>query len=175
MYFFTLITSGALLGLPLPHQRLRVQAYVSLGSHGEYAQEQLTIYASGAPTFSEREERGGQGGMRAKDRRAKKGRLGGSKPEWGQRRKRQGRRRGGRGVGGESKRERERGRERWRERGKEAVLFVACQQLLETSFPSMCESYLAGMLGLYQVELGERGEVGSAQEEQTRIEEPVCG
>lgn len=30
------------------------------------------------------------------------------------------------------------------ERGKrEAVLFVACQQLLETSFPSMCESYLA--------------------------------
>lgn len=32
-----------------------MRAYVSLGSHGEYAQEQLTIYASGAPTFSERE------------------------------------------------------------------------------------------------------------------------
>lgn len=36
-------------------------------------------------------------------------------------------------------------------------MFVACQQLLETSFPSMCESYLAGMLGPYQVEPGEGG------------------
>lgn len=52
------------------------------------------------------------------------------------------------------------------------VLFVACQQLLETSFASMCESYLAGMLGLYQVRPGERG---VPQEARTRIEEPVCG
>lgn len=47
-----------------------MEAYVSLGSHGGYAQEQLTIYASGAPTFSEREsgekrgEMGGEGEMR---------------------------------------------------------------------------------------------------------------
>ena len=36
---------------------------MSLGSHGEYAQEQLTIYASGAPTFSESERERGGGGM----------------------------------------------------------------------------------------------------------------
>lgn len=53
-------------------------------------------------------------------------------------------------------REREAGRGLGEKEG-EAVLFVACQQLLETSFPSMCESYLAGMLGLYQVQPGEGG------------------
>lgn len=49
---------------------------MSLGSHGEYAQEQLTIYASGAPTFSgrarerEREEGGREEwGRRREDRR----------------------------------------------------------------------------------------------------------
>lgn len=56
VYFFTLITCRAYLGYPGPSSSsLPVQAYVSLGSHGEYAQEQLTIYAGGAPTFSERE------------------------------------------------------------------------------------------------------------------------
>lgn len=58
------------------------------------------------------------------------------------------------------------------ERGKrEAVLFVACQQLLETSFPSMCESYLAW--NAWTVPSAGRLEGGT--EEQTRIEEPVCG
>lgn len=37
---------------------------MSLGSHGEYAQEQLTIYASGAPTFS---EAGGWGAERREE------------------------------------------------------------------------------------------------------------
>lgn len=49
---------------------------MSLGSRGEYAQEQLTIYASGAPTFSEsrRERRGGggEGGMGEKERGLKR-------------------------------------------------------------------------------------------------------
>lgn len=40
---------------------------MSLGSHGEYAQEQLTIYASGAPTFS-----GGGDGMGEKERGLKR-------------------------------------------------------------------------------------------------------
>lgn len=52
----------ALLGLPLAQQRLHVWAYVSLGSHEEYAQEQLTISGSGAPTFSERGVGGGKEG-----------------------------------------------------------------------------------------------------------------
>lgn len=62
------------------------------------------------------------------------------------------------------------------ERGKGvAVLFVACQQLLETSFPSMCESYLAGMLGPYQVWRNERGG-GAPQEKQPGLRsQSVCG
>lgn len=51
--FFTLPTNRADLGYPCPN-RLHVWAYVSLGSHEEYAQEQLTISGGGAPTFSER-------------------------------------------------------------------------------------------------------------------------
>lgn len=80
-------------------------------------------------------------------------------------------------VGGRSRREllgRERGgrkKRRRREGEREAVLFVACQQLLETSFPSMCESYLAW--NAWTVPSAGRLEGGT--EEQTRIEEPVCG
>lgn len=46
---------------------------MSLGNHGEYAQEQLTIYASGAPTFSESKREGGREGMGEKERGLKRG------------------------------------------------------------------------------------------------------
>lgn len=72
-----------LLGLPLSHQRLHMWAYVSLGSHGEYAQEQLTIYAGGAPTFSEREAERGRGGVMGERRRENRGKEGEGKRERG--------------------------------------------------------------------------------------------